>query len=102
MSSLITSERLWILFGFFAQFVFFLRFITQWIESEKKKRSVIPMTFWYLSIVGTVLIIIYSYHQRDIVFVVANVLSLAIYYRNIALVKKKPQSEDENEILAAK
>jgi lipid-A-disaccharide synthase-like uncharacterized protein len=97
MNSLITPERLWILFGFFAQFVFFLRFIVQWYESERKKRSVIPVIFWHLSIAGTVLIIIYSYHQHDIVFVVANVLSLVIYFRNIALLKKRRLSEENEE-----
>jgi lipid-A-disaccharide synthase-like uncharacterized protein len=81
-------HNLWILFGFFAQFVFFMRFVVQWYVSEKRGESVVPMSFWYISIAGTMLIIVYSYHVNDIVFFVANVLSLAIYYRNITLAKR--------------
>jgi lipid-A-disaccharide synthase-like uncharacterized protein len=88
IKTLFSDAYLWIAFGFLAQFVFFLRFIIQWYESEKKKKSVIPISFWYISIVGTLMIILYSYHIKDIVFFVANVLSLVIYFRNIALLKK--------------
>ena len=75
----------WILFGFFGQFVFFLRFIVQWLLSEKKKEVVIPMSFWYLSIAGSVIILIYSIHIKDIVFSTAQVLSVFIYVRNMML-----------------
>lgn len=88
MDQFLTTERLWIIFGFAAQFVFFLRFGVQWYVSEKLKKSIIPISFWYISIIGTVMIILYSYHQKDIVFFVANVASLVIYFRNIALLNK--------------
>lgn len=78
-----------ILFGFFAQFIFFLRFVVQWYASERKKESVIPVSFWYLSILGSVLICIYSVIRRDIVFTTATVLSTGIYVRNIMLLRKK-------------
>lgn len=74
-----------VIFGFFAQFIFFLRFVVQWWESEKKGKSVIPPLFWYLSVVGTVMILIYSLIKKDIVFSVASVLNLFIYLRNISL-----------------
>lgn len=82
------AHNLWIIFGFFAQFVFFMRFVVQWYVSEKRGESVVPMSFWYISIAGTLLIIVYSYHVNDIVFFVANVLSLAIYFRNITLANR--------------
>lgn len=85
---LLGSHDLWILFGFLAQFVFFTRFAVQWYVSEKSGKSVVPMSFWYISIAGTVLIIVYSYHINDVVFFVANVLSLGIYARNIALARR--------------
>ncbi len=75
----------WVVFGFFGQFVFFLRFIIQWIKSEKEKAVVIPMSFWYLSLGGSVLILIYSIHIRDIVFTTAQIASLFIYVRNMML-----------------
>lgn len=73
----------WVLFGFAGQGVFFLRFIVQWIATEKHKEIVVPMWFWYLSIIGTIMIFIYSVHIKDIVFTIAQVLSMFIYIRNI-------------------
>ncbi len=81
----------WVLFGFFAQFIFFLRFAVQWFHSEKAKRSIIPLSFWYLSIVGSILILIYSIQRQDIVFITAQILSLFIYVRNIILHKKQTE-----------
>ncbi|MCL5675679.1 MAG: lipid-A-disaccharide synthase N-terminal domain-containing protein [Patescibacteria group bacterium] len=78
-----------VLFGFFAQFVFFLRFVVQWLASEKEKKSVIPMSFWYLSIIGSILILIYAVKRHDPVFSVAQFLALFIYLRNIILRKKQ-------------
>ena len=78
----------WLIIGFGGQFIFFLRFIVQWIASEKKKDVVIPMAFWYLSIAGTIIILIYSIHIHDIVFITAQILSLGIYARNIALARR--------------
>lgn len=79
----------WVVFGFFAQFVFFLRFVVQWWASEKEKKSVIPLSFWYLSIVGSVLILIYAIKREDPVFTVAQFLALFIYARNIILRKQE-------------
>lgn len=84
----------WALFGFAAQFVFFMRFAVQWWVSEKKKQSVIPISFWYLSLVGTWMILIYSLKRMDIVFIMASLLNSLIYIRNLMLIfkNKKKQS----------
>ena len=87
LPNLITSHA-WVAFGFLAQFVFFLRFVVQWIDSEKQKKSVIPISFWYLSILGSIMIFIYALQLKDIVFTTAQVLSLVIYVRNIILYKQ--------------
>ncbi|HEV8666774.1 MAG TPA: lipid-A-disaccharide synthase N-terminal domain-containing protein [Candidatus Paceibacterota bacterium] len=84
-TSLSPFELAWLTFGFFGQFIFFMRFIVQWWASEKEKKIVVPMSFWYLSIAGTVVILIYSIHIKDIVFTTAQILSLFIYARNIML-----------------
>lgn len=76
------------IFGFFAQFIFFLRFIVQWFVSEKKRKSVIPLSFWYLSIIGSILILIYAIKRSDPVFIAGQGLALVIYVRNIMLYKK--------------
>lgn len=83
----------WIIFGFLAQFVFFLRFAVQWWHSEKAKKSVVPLSFWYLSIAGSVMILIYSIKREDIVFITAQFLALFIYIRNIALHTKSSSGE---------
>ncbi len=78
----------WLLFGFFAQFIFFLRFIVQWYLSEKHKIIVIPKLFWHLSILGAVLILIYSLHRRDPVFIVSGILQIIIFSRSLFIQKK--------------
>ena len=75
-----------VLFGFAAQFVFFLRFVVQWYESERRGRSHIPVAFWYLSILGGVMILIYAVLEKQLVFACASVLSLGIYMRNLMLI----------------
>jgi lipid-A-disaccharide synthase-like uncharacterized protein len=79
----------WTFFGFFAQFIFFLRFFLQWLSSEKEKKSVIPLSFWYLSVIGSILILIYSIKRRDPVFIAGLGLALFIYVRNIVMRKKE-------------
>lgn len=86
----------WVIFGFAAQFVFFLRFAVQWYVSEKKKESVIPIAFWYLSLVGTFMILIYSIYRKDIVFTTASVLNALIYIRNLALIYGKKKKLDSS------
>ena len=79
------NDYIWLFIGFLGQGIFFLRFIVQWLTSEREKKVVIPKSFWYLSIAGTLIILVYSIHIRDIVFTTAQVLSLFIYVRNISL-----------------
>ena len=86
----------WTLFGFFAQSLFFMRFIVQWIASEKKGESVIPVYFWYFSIAGAVMIVFYSYVRKDLVFLVAQSLALLIYGRNLALINRKKKEKSGN------
>jgi lipid-A-disaccharide synthase-like uncharacterized protein len=75
----------WVVFGFLAQFVFFLRFFVQWLQSEREKKSVVPLSFWWLSIIGSVMILIYAIERKDPVFVAGQFLALFIYIRNIML-----------------
>lgn len=75
----------WIVFGFTAQFVFFMRFVVQWYASEKKKKTVIPVLFWYLSLLGTVMIFAYSIYRHDVVFISASVLNFFLYLRNLQI-----------------
>lgn len=82
----------WVIFGFAAQFIFFSRFVLQWYASEKEMRTVVPMGFWYLSIVGALMILVYAIERRDIVFVIGQAAALLIYTRNIIIAKRFDRS----------
>ena len=75
----------WILLGFAGQAVFSLRFLVQWIESERAGRSVVPDAFWYLSIVGSMLLLVYALWRRDLVFTLGQSMGFVVYARNLAL-----------------
>jgi lipid-A-disaccharide synthase-like uncharacterized protein len=79
----------WMIFGFVGQAVFSLRFIVQWIVSEKEKKSIIPVFFWYLSIAGSLILLIYSIHQKDPVFILGQLTGSVIYVRNLVLIWKE-------------
>lgn len=81
--------NLWIGLGLFAQFLFFLRFFMQWIASEKKRESTIPISFWYFSIAGSILLLIYSIYRKDVVFILGQSMGSLIYIRNLILIYRK-------------
>ncbi len=74
--------------GLAGQVIFGSRFFVQWFASERAKRSVMPISFWYISIVGAVLTLIYAVHIHDPVFIIPQVGGLAIYLRNLVLVRR--------------
>ena len=77
----------WLLVGLGGQGLFMLRFVIQWLHSERQQKSVIPESCWYFSIAGALVLLAYSIHRRDVVFVVGQVLGVAIYLRNLALIR---------------
>tara|TARA_B100000315_G_scaffold202504_1_gene195243 strand:- start:6728 stop:7000 length:273 start_codon:yes stop_codon:yes gene_type:complete len=81
----------WLTLGFFAQFLFSMRFLVQWIASEKQKKSVVPIYFWYLSIGGSTLLLFYAIHRKDPVFILGQSMGLLIYFRNLMLIHSKKQ-----------
>jgi len=83
----------WMALGFAAQFLFASRFFVQWIASERTGRSVVPVHFWYLSLGGGLLLLIYAIHRLDPVFILGQAGGLAIYARNLRLIHRKPREE---------
>ncbi len=79
----------WLVFGFVGQAMFTMRFIVQWIASEKKKESVIPLSFWYLSLAGGLIVLFYAIHRMDPVFILAYLPGNFIYLRNLWFIYKK-------------
>lgn len=83
------SNYLWLWLGLFSQAMFFARFLIQWIVSEAKKMSVIPVSFWYLSILGSIGLLTYSIYRKDPVFIIGQSLGIIIYTRNLSLHRKR-------------
>lgn len=77
---------LWLVLGFSAQILFGMRFLIQWIYSEKQRKSVIPIAFWWFSIVGGVCLLIYALHTKDLVFISGQLFGVIVYVRNIWLI----------------
>jgi lipid-A-disaccharide synthase-like uncharacterized protein len=82
----VSLERAWLVFGLLGQFIFGARFIVQWIASERKRQSHIPLIFWYLSIVGGIITLSYAIHRRDVVFITGQGAGLIVYIRNLMLI----------------
>jgi lipid-A-disaccharide synthase-like uncharacterized protein len=78
-----------VLIGLIGQALFTMRFLTQWWASERAGRSVIPMSFWLLSIGGGLLLLAYSLWRRDLVFILGQSLGVFIYLRNISFVLRE-------------
>jgi lipid-A-disaccharide synthase-like uncharacterized protein len=79
----------WLTFGFAAQGFFAARFIWQWLVSEKKGRSVVPLGFWILSMVGGVMLFVYACYKKDPVFIAGQGLGVFIYIRNLMLIGRR-------------
>jgi lipid-A-disaccharide synthase-like uncharacterized protein len=80
---------LWILFGFIAQAMFFMRFLVQWIASERARRSVVPVAFWFFSVAGGSLLLVYAIYRMDPVFIAGQATGLIIYGRNLWLIYRE-------------
>ena len=77
------------LLGLVGQLIFSVRFITQWLESEKRGISYIPVSFWYWSITGSIILTIYWICKRSPIGIIANLPNALIYFRNLQLIKKQ-------------
>ena len=82
----------WLILGFVGQAMFTMRFLLQWIASEKKKESVIPVSFWYFSLVGGLIVLFYAIHRMDPVFILAYLPGNFIYFRNLYFIYKKKKA----------
>lgn len=88
ISKLSNTELLFLIIGFIGQGLFASRFIFQWIYSEKKGESTIPIIFWYLSIFGGIGLLTYAIFRKDPVIIVGQTFGIFIYIRNLVLIYK--------------
>ncbi|AXM94486.1 lipid-A-disaccharide synthase N-terminal domain-containing protein [Pseudomonas plecoglossicida] len=89
-----TRETLWLIVGFAGQAVFTGRFVLQWLYSELKRRSVIPVGFWYLSMLGSALLLVYAIYRQDPVFIIGQSFGMLVYLRNLQLIARHPVQKE--------
>jgi lipid-A-disaccharide synthase-like uncharacterized protein len=83
----------WVLFGLVAQVIFAMRFVVQWIASEREGRSVMPVAFWFISLGGGLLTLVYGLVRREPIIIIGQVLAVFIYVRNLMLIYR-PRRRD--------
>jgi lipid-A-disaccharide synthase-like uncharacterized protein len=82
------ETTIWLIIGFLGQAMFTMRFLVQWISSERQRRSVIPAAFWYFSLAGGVVLLSYAIHRRDPVFILGQSAGAVIYLRNLYFIRR--------------
>jgi lipid-A-disaccharide synthase-like uncharacterized protein len=93
-SSILATDGIWLAVGLFGQLLFTLRWIFQWLISEKNRRSTMPASFWYSSLIGGTLVLAYGVHKMDPVIILSQ-FGVFIYARNIMMMRRNNQSEVE-------
>lgn len=88
MTAFFSPETMWVIVGFAGQSLFSMRFIVQWLASEKAKASILPHAFWYFSIAGGASLLAYAIYREDPVFILGQGMGLLIYFRNIFLIRR--------------
>lgn len=97
------AELIWLSIGFGAQAMFSMRFILQWIASERARQSIVPEAFWYFSFAGGLMLFVYAVHRMDPVFILGQGMGLVIYSRNIYFIwrHKRAMAEQPADVAPA-
>ena len=83
-----TEELVWLGIGFLGQSLFFSRWLLQWVSSERREESHIPISFWYMSLIGSVIVLAYALHRVDPVFIAGQSVGTIVYVRNLILIHR--------------
>lgn len=94
LNNLNLIELLWVSFGTVGQLVFFSRWIIQWIYSEKYKSSVIPVAFWWCSLSGGIITLVYANHIGSFPFMLAQAVGIIVYLRNLLLIYRRKHEKN--------
>jgi lipid-A-disaccharide synthase-like uncharacterized protein len=90
-------ETVWLAIGFLGQGLFFMRFFVQWLASERKGKSHIPISFWYFSLGGSMILLTYAIYRLDPVFICGQLFGILVYVRNLQLIDRvKAHPEAKN------
>ena len=94
LNNLSFSEFLWVAFGTAGQLIFFSRWIIQWWSSEKSKKSYIPIAFWWCSLIGGFVTLIYAHHIGSFPFMLAQAIGIVVYSRNLYLIYRRKNEKN--------
>ena len=94
LNNLSFNEFIWVTIGTLGQLIFFSRWIVQWLSSEKYKSSVIPLSFWWCSLVGGLITLIYANHIGSFPFMLAQAIGLVVYSRNLILIYRRKNEKN--------
>lgn len=92
----VTRFDFWLFFGLIAQLIFTARMVVQWWASERAGRSVVPIAFWVLSLIGGMMTLVYGLQRREAVIIIGQVLAVVIYIRNLMLIYKNKTKQSES------
>jgi lipid-A-disaccharide synthase-like uncharacterized protein len=81
-----TTELIWLGIGFLGQGIFFMRWVVQWVASEKHAESRVPIAFWYMSLIGGLITLAYAIYRKDPVFIAGQSIGAIVYLRNLMLI----------------
>lgn len=87
-----TTEIIWLGIGFLGQGVFFMRWVVQWLASEKHAESRVPIAFWYMSLLGGMITLAYAIYRKDPVFIAGQSVGAVVYLRNLILIARSNQA----------
>lgn len=90
-----TTETIWLGIGFLGQGMFFGRWLVQWIASERTAESRVPISFWYMSLIGGLITLTYAIYRMDPVFISGQALGAVVYVRNLVLIYRADQTKDQ-------
>ena len=87
-----TTEHVWLSIGLLGQLCFSARFLVQWIASERRRQSVVPTEFWYFSIGGGLVLLVYAIYRHDPVFILGQGFGVFVYLRNLQFILRDRDS----------
>ena len=90
-----STETIWLGIGFLGQGLFFGRWLVQWIASERSAESRVPISFWYMSLIGGLITLAYAIYRMDPVFISGQGLGAVVYLRNLVLIHRADQPKSE-------
>ncbi|HEY3327964.1 MAG TPA: lipid-A-disaccharide synthase N-terminal domain-containing protein [Novimethylophilus sp.] len=83
------GDKVWLAVGMIGQLMFTLRFVVQWIHSERHQKSVIPVSFWYYSLIGGITVLAYGFHKLEPVIILGQLPGTIVYSRNLILIYRE-------------